>query len=229
MDTLPELARLFCRWIQALAGMGALGLLCHVNLVQIPFFAETDATTRTAVIAKLVPRHLNWLQATVLLGTAALWAELTLVWPKAWSPSSMALLLAALLATVVCANVWLVLLPHQRVVVASARRVLTGGSPDPQAPVHGRRAALVSRSNLLFSLPLLLLVTAADRLSLARLAPAEVQSLLGTFAAVVCAIELNALLGLTGPGKRILDSLPALFACSFLLSCAGLALLWGWP
>ena len=46
------------RWIHFLAGITWIGLLYYFNFVQGPFFAETDAPTKTSATAKLVPRAL---------------------------------------------------------------------------------------------------------------------------------------------------------------------------
>src|SRR5512132_3225933 len=48
------------RWIHFLAGITWIGLLYYFNLVQVPFFAETEAPVRTGAIQKLVPRALWW-------------------------------------------------------------------------------------------------------------------------------------------------------------------------
>ena len=48
------------RWIHFLAGITWIGLLYYFNLVQTPFFAETDPAVRSGAIQKLVPRALWW-------------------------------------------------------------------------------------------------------------------------------------------------------------------------
>jgi uncharacterized membrane protein len=48
------------RWLHFLAGITWIGILYYFNLVQVPFFAETDAATRSNAIQKLVPRALWW-------------------------------------------------------------------------------------------------------------------------------------------------------------------------
>jgi len=48
------------RWIHFLAGITWIGLLYYFNLVQVPFFAETEGPVRTGAIRKLVPRALWW-------------------------------------------------------------------------------------------------------------------------------------------------------------------------
>src|SRR5688572_26441585 len=48
------------RWMHFFFGIIWIGLLYYFNYVQGPFFAETDATTKTNAIQKLVPRALWW-------------------------------------------------------------------------------------------------------------------------------------------------------------------------
>ena len=54
------------------------------------------------------------------------------------------------------ANVWLVIWPNQKNVIANARNVQAGGEADPAAAAAGRKAALASRQNTIFSLTLLM-------------------------------------------------------------------------
>ena len=45
------------RWLHFLFGITWIGLLYYFNLVQTPFFAETEAPVRSGAIQKLVPRR----------------------------------------------------------------------------------------------------------------------------------------------------------------------------
>src|SRR5271154_7426434 len=60
------------RWGHFLAGITWIGLLYYFNLVQTPFFAETEAPVRSGAIQKLVPRALWWFRwgamGTVIFG-----------------------------------------------------------------------------------------------------------------------------------------------------------------
>ena len=61
-----------------------------------------------------------------------------------------------LLAVTMFLNVWLVIWPNQKKVIANARNVQAGGQADPAAAAAGRTAALGSRMNTIFSFPMLL-------------------------------------------------------------------------
>src|SRR6478609_5588996 len=48
------------RWLHIFFGIVWIGLLYYFNFVQGSFFAETDASTKSNAIQKLVPRALWW-------------------------------------------------------------------------------------------------------------------------------------------------------------------------
>jgi hypothetical protein len=53
-------------------------------------------------------------------------------------------------------NVWLVIWPNQKKVIANARNVQAGGEADPAAAAAGRKAAMASRQNTIYSFTMLL-------------------------------------------------------------------------
>jgi Urate oxidase N-terminal len=71
------------------------------------------------------------------------------------SAQGVAISTGILLAVTMFANVWLVIWPNQKKVIANARNVLAGGEADPEAAAAGRRAALASRQNTIYSFAML--------------------------------------------------------------------------
>ncbi len=61
-----------------------------------------------------------------------------------------------LLALTMFVNVWLVIWPNQKKVIANARNVQAGGEADPAAAAAGRKAVLASRQNTIFSFTMLM-------------------------------------------------------------------------
>ena len=59
-----------------------------------------------------------------------------------------------IIALTMFANVWLVIWPNQKIVIANASRVLQGGEPLPEAAKAGRLAGMASRQNTFFSIPM---------------------------------------------------------------------------
>ena len=72
------------------------------------------------------------------------------------------ILTGGLMGTLMWANVWFVIWPAQQVVIANAENVAGGGEADPTAAGRGARAGLASRTNTLFSIPMLFSMVAAN-------------------------------------------------------------------
>ena len=68
----------------------------------------------------------------------------------------MAIYTGILLALTMFLNVWLVIWPNQKKVIANARNVQAGGEADPAAAAAGRKAAMASRQNTIYSFTMLL-------------------------------------------------------------------------
>jgi uncharacterized membrane protein len=123
-----------------------------------------------------------------------------------------------LMGTLMFLNVWLVIWPKQQIVIASANQVASGGQALPAAAGAGRRAALASRTNTVFSIPMLFYMGAASHY------PSMVgQSTSRAFywivvIIIVAAIECNALIGTQGPTKQPLDSVKGALWSGFLLT-----------
>ncbi len=197
------------RWGHFIAGITWIGLLYYFNLVQVPAFAQMDAGSRTDAIRRLVPRALWWFRwaalATFLTGLAMLildWEVYDRTLP------GVAILSGAFLGTIMLANVWGVIWPNQKVVIANAEATASGGQALPNAAAAGRKAFLASRTNVLLSVTMLFFMGAAH-----HFAPAagdyyvtgdssQVAVYWGFLLVVAGVIEVNALglLGGTGPG-----------------------------
>jgi hypothetical protein len=152
-----SLAIALSRWVHLLAGITWIGLLYYFNFVQTPAFAEFEAGARTDAVRKLVPRALLWFRMaaglTFVTGILILGFQPgDMKGPYFKTFEGMSIFAGMLIATVMLVNVWAVIWPNQRVVIANAERVAGGGQPDPAAAVSARKAALASRTNTLFSI-----------------------------------------------------------------------------
>ena len=136
-----ELVQFLLRWVHLLAGVTWIGLLYYFNFVQTPFFAETEAGTRTGAIQKLVPRALWWFRwgamYTFLAGLLIWLIKLSQLGGDFFpSGYGMAITVGATMGTIMFLNVWLVIWPNQQVVIAPLpTRWLKGASR-----FRGRRA-----------------------------------------------------------------------------------------
>jgi uncharacterized membrane protein len=137
-----------------------IGLLWFFNFVQVPSFAEMDAAARNNALDKITWRALWWFRwaaaATVVFGILII-----AVWPDRYdgdfwkSTAGLTLLLGIIMGLVMAANVWMIIWPNNQIVIANARNVQAGGEANPDAAAAGRRGAMASRQNTIFSLPLL--------------------------------------------------------------------------
>ena len=208
---MEELIHFFLRWIHFLAGITWIGILYYFNFVQTPFFAETEAGVRTGMIQKLVPRALWWFRwgamFTFLAGILMYLIRIHTIGSEAFfvSQYGVTITLGGLIGTIMFLNVWLVIWPNQQIVIASANQVAQGGQPLPAAAGAGRRAGLASRTNTVFSIPMLFFMGAAM----------HYPGLVGPMAA---AVEYNALVGTQGATKKPLDSVSGALWVGFLLT-----------
>jgi uncharacterized membrane protein len=122
------------------------------------------------------------------------------------------------LGLIMLANVWGVIWPNQQIVIASAEATATGGQADPRATGAARRGLLASRTNVVFSIPLLFFMATSAHLQLARAATTGQKTLYMIIAAVVVAlVEINALTGTTGPTKQPLEKIQTTILSGFVL------------
>jgi uncharacterized membrane protein len=188
------LAFLF-RWIHLLAGVAWIGLLWYFNFVQGEYFKEADAAAKSNAIRKLVPRALWWFRwgamFTFLSGLAMLGVK---------QLTGYGIIVGSTLGTLMFLNVWLIIWPNQKIVIASAEKVAGGGEADPAAAGALAKAGLASRTNTLFSIPMLFFMASSVHLS--QLSTPVQQagwlSLLVVFG-IILLLEINALKGKTGP------------------------------
>src|SRR5437660_9916163 len=166
-----EVAHFFLRWIHFLAGITWIGILYYFNFMQTPFFAETEAPVRTGALQHLVPRALWWFRwgamFTFLAGILMYLIRLAQTDAGAFYSSQygIAITVGGLIGTIMFLNVWLVIWLKQQIVIASTNQVAQGGQALPAAAGAARRAALTSRTNTVFSIPMLLYMGAASHYS----------------------------------------------------------------
>ncbi|MBV8162059.1 MAG: urate hydroxylase PuuD, partial [Acidimicrobiia bacterium] len=118
-----------------------------------------------------------------------------------------------LLALVMFSNVWFVIWPNQKRVIANAQSIVSGGPADPTAAANARRAFLASRTNTLFSIPMLFFMAATSHFAPFHTSATSGKrgAFLGIVVVATAVLELNALgvLGGVQPGgtRAYLDRL----------------------
>ncbi|HXV79301.1 MAG TPA: urate hydroxylase PuuD [Candidatus Binatia bacterium] len=219
-----EVVLFFLRWIHFLAGITWIGILYYFNFVQTPFFAETEAAVRTGAVQKLVPRALWWFRwgamFTFLAGILIYLIRMHEMGGGLFFSSSygVTITLGGLMGTIMFLNVWLVIWPRQQIVIASTNQVAQGGQALPTAAGAARRAALASRTNTLFSIPMLFFMGAASHYA-SILGPSGATGLFWLLALVIiAAVEYNCLAGTQGVTKKPLDSVSGTLWAGFILT-----------
>ncbi|MDB4210732.1 urate hydroxylase PuuD [Gammaproteobacteria bacterium] len=179
------LGTVLIRFAHIFFGILWIGLLYYFNFVQTEYFKESEASAKADVVQKLVPNALwyfRWAAAfTFLTGFYLLYFLSITV--------NVGILLGALMGTIMAANVWFIIWPNQKKVIAGA----------PDAADAGAKAGLASRTNTLLSIPMLyLMVYSAHGGGLPLIAES---SLMGLWIGLVfiLAIEVNALVGKMNP------------------------------
>lgn len=202
------------RWIHFLAGITWIGLLYYFNFVQGPFFAEADASTRSVATQKLVPRALWWFRWSAMLTFLSGLAILTLR-RASWSdPWGLTILTGATFGTVMFLNVWLVIWPNQKVVVANAVATAGGGQANPATAGAARRAFLASRTNVVYSFPMLFFMGAASHFTLSAGGNRGLWAIL--LLAIIALFQINALAGGAGPTKKPIETVRGVIVTGFV-------------
>lgn len=193
------------RYIHYFAGVIWIGVLYYFNFIQGEWFKELDAnesmkSARPVAVRTLVPRALGWfrygalftfISGVVLLGLKGHVLKAEMFNTSWWA----CIAVGALLGTVMFLNVWLVIWPNQKIVIASAKQVANGGQADPKAAAAGAKAGLASRHNTLFSLPMLFFMGAASHLPIGVNPEYKGAVLAAVIVLIVGLLELNALKG----------------------------------
>jgi len=186
------------RWIHFLAGITWIGILYYFNFVQTPFFAtELGGTARSAMMRGLVPNALWWFRWGAMFTFLTGWTIVIthMVTGTASMAYYMVILTGGMMGTLMWANVWFVIWPIQKLAIASAEAVAQGGEALPDAAARAPIASRASRTNTLFSIPMLFFMGAARHLALVD----DIQPAYGAYAIValllMIAVELNIFYG----------------------------------
>jgi uncharacterized membrane protein len=180
------------RWIHLLAGVAWIGLLWYFNFVQGEYFKEAEASAKSDAIRKLVPRALWWFRwgamFTFISGVALLGAKHLMGY---------GIIVGATLGTLMFLNVWLIIWPNQKIVIASNQQVKSGGEALPEAAGAAPKAALASRTNTLFSVPMLFFMGSSAHYAHGGVTVNTMALIVSLV--IIAALELNAIFGKQGP------------------------------
>ena len=224
------------RWSHVFVGITWIGLLYFFNFIQVPAYAEMEGAARNNAIDKVTSRALWWFRwaavMTLLSGIALFLLDPKELYDSDYIKSApgVAIYAGILLAVTMFLNVWLVIWPNQKIVIANARNVQAGGEANPAAAAAARKGLLASRMNTIYSLPMLIFMVGTSHF------PYDFFQTTGSSRAVFWIIwiviwgvlELNALglIGGTAPGgtRVIYDNHRNAIVTAFVYSAVTLAL-----
>jgi uncharacterized membrane protein len=197
------------RYFHVLAGITWIGMLYYFNFVQTEYFKEAEADAKKDAMAKLAPRALWWFR----WGAMVTFITGLYLFHKLGAFSNLDLApiwVGALAGTFMFLNVWLIIWPNQQVVL---------GMKPGDGPSSAAKAGLASRTNTLFSGPMLLGMLGSKHLAL-PLGGASTGLYLAL--GLIVLLEINALVGKQGP----MTSVKGVIHMSALLTLVVWALLY---
>jgi uncharacterized membrane protein len=187
------------RWAHVFVGITWIGLLYFFNFVQVPAFAEMEPAARNNAMDKITWRALWWFRwsafLTFLSGLVLLYYVQKDQTDFFKSGEGITIVIGMLLGVIMLCNVWGVIWRKQQIVIANARNVQAGGEADPAAPAAARAAAMASRQNAVFSLPLLFFMVGAPHffIQAGTVSSGKSGAFQGISVVIMAILELNAL------------------------------------
>lgn len=196
------------RWLHYFAGVIWIGLLYYFNFVHGAFMAEAEASAKPTVVQKLLPKALWWFRYaalyTFITGALILGLKGHSAGMEIYSTSwGVTILVGAAFGTLMFLNVWGIIWRNQKKVIAGA----------PDAAAAGAKALLASRTNTLFSIPMLFFMGAASHLPI-NIENANFGLLTLVLAILMGALEFNAIKGKLG----VLATIKGVITAGFVLT-----------
>ena len=179
------LGTVLIRFAHILFGVLWIGLLYYFNFVQTEYLKEAEPDAKSDVLKKLAPNALWWFRwaafFTFLTGLYMLYVLQT--------GASLMIILGALMGTIMMLNVWGIIWRNQKIVI---------GIKEGDAATAGAKAGLASRTNTLFSIPMLwFMVYSAHGSAVGNVILSVEESLTALWVGllIILAIEANAVFG----------------------------------
>jgi uncharacterized membrane protein len=174
------------RWAHVLFGITWIGMLYYFNFVQGEYFKEAEADAKADAMKKLAPRALWWFRWGAMftflsglyllhsIGATTNIVSMPIIW------------IGALAGIFMFLNVWVVIWPAQQVVL---------GMKEGDGPASAAKAGLASRTNTLFSGPMLMGMLGSKHPFVYDVSATAVYVCI----ALIVLLEANALFGKMGP------------------------------
>ena len=201
MDLLTDQA--FFRSFHILFGIAWIGLLYYFNFVQTEYVKVADPDAKADVMKKLAPNALWWFRL------AAFFTFLTglILIHQITARIGTEIILGVTMGTIMMLNVWGIIWRNQKIVL---------GMKDGDVATAAAKAGLASRTNTLFSVPMLMYMVYSAHAPGSYLVLEDWSSLsLIIGLAIIFVIEANAIWGKMLP---VIASVRAVITSSFVLA-----------
>jgi len=211
--TMMSLLMMLVRWGHLLFGIVWIGMLYYFNFVQGGYFKAATPEGLKDAKAKLAPSALWWFRWGAMF--TFITGVILLGYVHANGQLNGYIIVGATLATVMFLNVWLIIWPNQQIVLG----LVQGGD----AAAAGAKAAIASRTNVLFSGPMAFGMLAGPHFIGSAAGYGHPSMSMGGWIviAIIAALEGNALFGKQGP----LTTVKGVIHCSIGLAVVIVGLL----
>ena len=219
MEFDSPLIEYFVRYSHIVFGIAWIGLLYYFNFVQGNYLAKASDEAKISAFTSLVPTALWWFRWAALL---TFLTGLYLLYILSSNDRLLEdTLIAALMGTLMAANVWFIIWPNQKVVIKSNESLREGGEADPNQGSAAGAALLASRTNTLFSIPMVATMVSSFH---HRFGDEITTQSYGMFIllALILIIELNAIFGKMNP---LIKSVQGVIVSGIVLTAITLLLL----
>jgi uncharacterized membrane protein len=218
-------AEFWMRWFHYFFGILWIGHLYYFNFSQMAFMAEAEAATKSAVFQKLTPKTMFYFRYGALFTFLTGWAMIghklgSLGMSGITSAWGTIIMTGGLIGTLMFLNVWLIIWPNNRLMIENAVKTAKGESPIPGVADLAARAAVASRTNTLFSIPMLFFMSAASHLPLSLSPEKSLVPYWSVFGILVGVIELNAIKGKMGVLQKMVHVIHGGIVLSIVLYVA---------
>lgn len=194
------------RWGHLLFGLVWIGMLYYFNFIQGAYFKNASPEGLADAKAKLAPNALWWFRwGAMLTFITGLYLMHTI---GATLGQNKFIIIGALMGTLMFLNVWLIIWPAQQIAL---------GMKDGDAPAAGAKALLASRTNTLFSAPMVYFMLASAHKG-SQYSTEGLSTGLWIAIAIIILLEINALIGKQGPMTKVVGVIHGSIALTVVLA-----------
>jgi uncharacterized membrane protein len=179
---------LLVRWAHVLFGITWIGMLYYFNFVQGGYFKKASPEALADAKAHLAPSALWWFR------WGAMFTFVTGIYLLYYVGKINAfndyIAIGALMGTLMFLNVWVIIWPNQKIAL---------GLVEGDAPAAGAKALLASRTNVLFSAPMLFGMLAGPHFAGQGYGTGAGGMDLWIAIAIIALLQINGVIGKQGP------------------------------